>query len=1422
MQEKNTLDELFKGKKGFAECYQTLQLLSESTDDYLFLADLKEGKFYFASNDISKRYALRMDENNSCSINDWKDIVYGRDLNQWVNDMESICSGKSLIHDLEYRLVDRNSNLVWISCRGKAELDETGIPYVMVGRTSDTVLLGKTDSLTGLFNSTKLMEHLDEMLNSRKEGVLLVLGVDNFKNINTKYGRGHGNFILKRIAALLENSIDENIKIYRLDGDRFAVNFVGYDMEAVREVYQNIQMKMMENCTFSAGAVCYPMSGIKDANTLFNYAESSLDRAKKSGKNRLILFSAEDYEKQLSVIDLTEEIRKSIRNQCDGFYLLFQPQIGMSNYEVVGAEALLRFRSKYHGVVSPNLFIGILEQSGMIVQVGKWVLKEAIAQCAKWRRYNPEFRMSINLSYIQLQQPDLSQYIYDLLEQEGIPGEAIILELTESMQLQDYTKYNQLFYQWGKRGIQISMDDFGTGYSSLSYLKSLAIDEIKIDRCFVSRINMSAYNYRLLRNIFELARSAQIRVVCEGVETPEELQTLAELAPEVLQGFYFSKPIEEELFEKQYIFGHVEEERWQEDCGNSTVILPEAGDGTDYKAILDQLEEMVYVLDVESYELYYMNSAGQRISGVSDYAGKKCYQVLEGREEPCPDCNTAKLKHKKFLSRYANNEFLGTQMLMKDKLVNWGNKAARLQIGIDMNTINISVSRLEEQLEVEKGIVKALEEAKEKENEADIISELLHHTGEFYQADRSYIFLYSKEADSWSNVCEWCENEIQSQQLYLASVPGDWVKLVIGSLKEDRPVIIKDVDMYRESAPDLWKILVHQEIRRLMLLPLLNEGHLFGFIGVDNPKYRPNDKTFLARIRPFISNILIRDGMMDVKSEMIARMTGMLKEENILQSVKLGLWTLELDTVNGKNRLYVDKSMRSILGIDDIMNSEEYFRFWYDNISDGYYDYVQNALHDIITTEKIIEMEYTWNHPERGKVTVRCVGVLGHQENGVYTLKGYHRINNDMIRKKFLKSQEYERMEYNEKKHTIYFHTNRSMLKGNQLKEVGFPESWEDGMVHPHFRDVFHAAFTGVEYGKEDQVLEILLKNKQDEFEWFRLDICKIGDQKQDENLRIVTIYQIEDHQNIQLKYLQREDFYQAMLSETVAYAEVDLSNGKIQSSGGLWKDYVAEGEREALNYMKVFNRHIDELVLEEDQVGCYDVLEQEKMVYNYNSGTATVNYQLRRRMARGSYHWMELTVHVFQEQVTENMYALLYLKDIDGQKRRQQEQERAANTDPLTNVLNRRIFEQYTSHYVLEEAKKGEVCALLILDIDNFKQINDTKGHPYGDKVLRTFVDTIHESFRRTDYIGRLGGDEFVVLFKGFGSKKTLDKRLARMQEQLREKLPTPVSCSVGITLIRKDSYNYEDSIRQADKALYTAKHKGKDTYCYWEESEK
>ena len=199
----------------------------------------------------------------------------------------------------------------------------------------------------------------------------------------------------------------------------------------------------------------------------------------------------------------------------------------------------------------------------------------------------------------------------------------------------------------------------------------------------------------------------------------------------------------------------------------------------------------------------------------------------------------------------------------------------------------------------------------------------------------------------------------------------------------------------------------------------------------------------------------------------------------------------------------------------------------------------------------------------------------------------------------------------------------------------------------------------------------------------------------------------------------------------------------------------------------------------------------------------------------------MELTVHVFQEQVTENMYALLYLKDIDGQKRRQQEQERAANTDPLTNVLNRRIFEQYTSHYVFEEAKKGEVCALLILDIDNFKAYNDTYGHEFGDLVLKFFADTLRNNLRSQDIVARLAGDEFTVLLSHLGNSENDVSRIclglisALTTIEKIAGVPVALSASIGVSIGRARQPMMPDTLMaRADAAMYRAKQGGKGRY--------
>lgn len=992
------MDEQKRAK--FDDYFQTLQLLNESTDDYLFLCDIDEGTVRFAGNQIARRYPLPLDEEHKCSFAEYADIIYERDTAAWSKNMEEICKGESLVHDMIYRILDLNGNIVWISCRGKVLQAEDGRPSLMLGRISDTVLSGKVDYVTGLFLGSELQVRLKAALDAGKHGVLMVLGVDRFKNINTKYGRGYGNFILKRLAVHLESCVEMDFPVYRLDGDHFAVNFEGYTPEQVQKVYHEIQHKMTEDCTFSAGAVSYPIMGVKDTNLLYDYAERALDRAKQNGRNHLEFFSAEDYEKHLSAIDLTEELRKSVKNNCEGFYLVYQPQVSMNGYDVVGAEALLRFRSPYRGIVPPDQFIGILEQSGMIVQVGNWILDEAIKQCAVWRQYNPTFRMSINLSYVQLEYKDLSQVIYDLLEREKLPGDAIILELTESMQLQDYTKYNQLFYQWGKRGIQISMDDFGTGYSSLGYLKSLAIDEIKVDRCFVSHIDMSAYNYRLLSNILELAKSSQIRVVCEGVETLDELMALTELEPEEMQGFYFSKPLEADVFAENYILGHGEEERWKKSKKDSKDSKSQRlVDAAKYKKLLDQMEEVIYVIDTQTHGLYFMNSTAQRLTGAGEnYVGRKCYQLLEGKNEPCENCMSEKLHHKSFTTRQYYNEYLGNHMLIKEKLINWNGHEARLQIGMDMSVLDTSMQQMQVELTIEDALISAILSDDEERSDGEMVRQVLQKIGDFYDADRCYIFVYSSENQAWSNICEWCDREILSRQLHLTSVPENHLKPWVLEMEQGNDIIVRDVSGYKERAPKLYELLKEEEIHRLMVTPMKKDGKLFGFVGVDNPKNFPYDQRFLQRITPLFVQLLSDNRIMDASKDMIADMTSMLRDSEILTALQQGMWSIEVDENTGENRMYVDRRMKELLGAEEDLTPEGYFHQWYDNIDPAYKEYVDHGVTQFMESGKIVELEYLWHHPTLGVVEVRCIGVVRSHKDGIWTIKGCHCMMGNIVK----------------------------------------------------------------------------------------------------------------------------------------------------------------------------------------------------------------------------------------------------------------------------------------------------------------------------------------------------------------------------------------------------------------------------------------
>lgn len=499
---------------------QTIQFLDKSTDDYLYLYDLANGKLYFTDK-ICEKYPI-VSAKEGVSIETWQKIVYSRDLVQLSRNLKNIEAGISEDHNMEYRLVDREGNKIWINCRGNVLKDKGGHPAFLMGSISESAVKHRVDTLTGLWNFEKFTEDMNKSP-EEDEGYFMVLGVDNFRDINMKNGRTFGNHLLKMISETLEEHSDGTMRLYRLDGDQFAVDFLRKKSEDVTDFYCAVKAELENYCTVSAGVVQYSVTDRKDGVMVYQYAENALNRAKKAGKNMMLFFSSEDYQKNLDKIALQNELRDAVMNDFRGFFLCYQPQIDNRTFTVYGAEALLRFESPTKGVVSPAEFIPLLEQSRLICRVGEWVLQTAARQCLEWRNHIPEFHMSVNISYVQLRQEDIAARILDILDATGLPGNALTLEVTESMQLQDYSYFNKIFYEWKRRGVKIAIDDFGTGYSSLSYLKSIDIDETKIDRCFVTRIQCNAYNYRLLNNMIELAHCAQIQVCCEGVETEEEL-----------------------------------------------------------------------------------------------------------------------------------------------------------------------------------------------------------------------------------------------------------------------------------------------------------------------------------------------------------------------------------------------------------------------------------------------------------------------------------------------------------------------------------------------------------------------------------------------------------------------------------------------------------------------------------------------------------------------------------------------------------------------------------------------------------------------------------------------------------------------------------------------------------------------------------
>ena len=253
------------------------------------------------------------------------------------------------------------------------------------------------------------------------------------------------------------------------------------------------------------------------------------------------------YEEYVHALDVQEELRKDIENDFQGFELYYQPVVNIAKKKILGAEALIRWHSKKFGFMSPGQFIPMLEETGLIIPLGRWITRTAIQQCVKWQKVVPGFRMNVNLSFVQIKKSNALQDILFLIDTLNVDKSVLMIEVTESGEIESGVAARVL-RSFKDESIPLAIDDFGTGYSNLRYVKDMTFDLVKIDQSFIRNITRSKYDYLVVKQFTELAHSLNLTVCYEGVETEEEFKCVLGLKPDYIQGYYYTRPLPEDEF----------------------------------------------------------------------------------------------------------------------------------------------------------------------------------------------------------------------------------------------------------------------------------------------------------------------------------------------------------------------------------------------------------------------------------------------------------------------------------------------------------------------------------------------------------------------------------------------------------------------------------------------------------------------------------------------------------------------------------------------------------------------------------------------------------------------------------------------------------------------------------------------------------
>ena len=499
---------------------------------------------------------------------DFLAVTHPDDLPTALSNIGQLLRGKVQASQMEKRYIHKSGHEVWVHWSVSMVRDQYSKSVHLIFQIQDITdrKLAEEqlhhdafhDALTGLPNRALFMDHLKLAIararrNDAQKFAVLYLDLDRFKIINDSLGHTIGDQLLVGIADRLKENLRPGDTVARLGGDEFVILIedIAEDTEAV-QVAERIQQQLSVPFTLSGREVFTTVSlgiapsatGYERAEDILRDADTAMYRAKSAGKARYEIFDRAMHARAINLLQMETDMRRALERE--EFLIHYQPIVALENFRLRGFEALVRWQHPERGFISPMDFIPIAEETGLIVQLGEYVLREACTQMQRWQKRfpaDPPLYVAVNLSSKQFSQSELIEKVAQILDETGVNPSSVKLEITESVVMENIDTATDMLRQFRALGIKLAIDDFGTGYSSLSYLHRFPIDTLKIDRSFVTRMSENNENTEIVRTIVVLAQNLGMDVVAEGVETNEQLVLLQKLGCENGQGYFFSKPV---------------------------------------------------------------------------------------------------------------------------------------------------------------------------------------------------------------------------------------------------------------------------------------------------------------------------------------------------------------------------------------------------------------------------------------------------------------------------------------------------------------------------------------------------------------------------------------------------------------------------------------------------------------------------------------------------------------------------------------------------------------------------------------------------------------------------------------------------------------------------------------------------------------